>query len=131
MENNFKHYKNSLDIVICSVRYHAFNKRISIIWKNTATAESIRQIKDELLDMIRTKQCTSLINDLEDFYTASPETLALLINGWDKEITDSGIVYIAHIYNQIIDLPEPADGPPNVRFFNNKIDAVDWLDKQS
>lgn len=130
MQSTFKHFENSLGIVFCSVRYHSFNNRITIFWKNTAPLESISQVRAEVIQMIRSNHCTALINDFEEFYTASSETLALLIKDWDMEVIEAGIRYIAHIYNSTMELPAPESYPENIRFFNNKLDAVVWIDQQ-
>ncbi|PKV75133.1 hypothetical protein [Pontibacter ramchanderi] len=131
----YKHYQNSLGQRYCTLRYLADRKMLNIIWKGTATEESIEEVEKGILQMLRQFPCRSIINDVQDFFQAPAAYLAYLTwSEWDKNVKDASAVRcIAHVLPP--DAPMPADkkrspGSLEIRYFTHLMDAMEWLNQQ-
>ncbi|SIT77473.1 hypothetical protein [Pontibacter indicus] len=132
MKRSFKHYWNSLGQRYCTIRYLETRKMISIIWKGTATRESIREVAQGLSELIRDFPCGSILNDVQEFHQGPADYL--MWSDWNMEgLREAGIQFIAYVLPPQDPIPEPIEGKsltPDVRFFRHTMDAVEWLNKQ-
>ncbi|WP_266204314.1 hypothetical protein [Pontibacter kalidii] len=132
MEQNFIHYKNSLGRRYCTIRYLENNKALSIIWKGTATGESIKEVEDGIREFIGRHDCRAVIIDVQDFFDASTEFLTDIIKyDWIKKAgSNSDIRLIANVVSPGATIPratpESVHGP-EIRFFYHKLEAVEWV----
>lgn len=136
MQKPYKHYNNSLGQRYCTLRYMEARKMLSIIWKGTATDESINEVEKGILSMIQEFPCRSILNDVQDFFEAPSAYLAHLTwTEWDRKVfSTSEVRCIAHVLPLNAELPEPVEGSsvsPEIRFFRHKMDALEWLNNQN
>jgi hypothetical protein len=131
MEHEFRHFKNSLGRTYCTMRYFPSDTFLSIIWKGTAPEESIKEVRDSMVELLNMKGCAAVINDVQEFYSASTEVLAdLTESDWDKEAHRLGVRYIAHVLKPDTAMPatpQPSHNGPQIKYFFDKIEAVDWI----
>lgn len=132
MEYDFKHLENSLGLIYCSIRYHDRLKMITVTWKGTAPEDGFKVVKDEVLGLIKKHECLFLLNDIQEFFSASTEILTGLIRSkWDQEVLDAGVRYIVHILKPEMEIPLLSDDDSaSIKFFYNKLDGVEWIEKQ-
>ncbi|PVY42211.1 hypothetical protein [Pontibacter virosus] len=136
MKKPYRHYRNSLGTRYCTLRYLKARKMLSVIWKGTATEESIREVEEGILEMIQEFPCRSLLSDVQDFFHAPAAYLDYLTwSEWDKMVKDSSEVRcIAHVLPPDAPIPPSiahSEDSPEVRFFTHTMDAVEWLNKQN
>lgn len=129
---DFKHFENNLGIIYCSLRYHSRLKMISVKWKGTVQESGIKLIKDETLEMISRYDCQFLLNDFEELYTESAKILVDLVRSeWDNEVLQAGIKTVIHVLKPNMEIPVIAnEANSGKKFFYNKLDAVEWIEKQ-
>ena len=81
---DFKHFENSLGLIYCSLRYHERLKMLTVTWNGTAQEEDIKIVHEEVLKIIKRNDTKFLMNDIQDFFSASTEILTDLIwPQWD------------------------------------------------
>ncbi|MFD2248023.1 hypothetical protein [Pontibacter ruber] len=132
MEHNFIHYHNSLGRRYCTIRYMEENKILSLIWKGTATEESIKEVEQGVLQMLRKYDCRGIVNDVQEFFNAPTGFLSALTKQvWDKKVVStSDVQVIAHVLPPDDILPSPvpySTESPEIRYFPNKLDALEWV----
>ena len=131
MEQNFKYFKNSLDRIYCNIRYFQDGNLLVVTWKGTASEQSIKEVKESILQMIREHHCTAILNDVQDFYSTPTAVLAgLTVSDWDKEVRRLGVHQIAHVLKQdhIPSKTEVTSTPGlTIKFFTEKLEALTWL----
>lgn len=133
MENRFLHFHNSLDQQFCIIRYIELNNMLSTIWKGPASEESISHVKQGIMDMVQQFKCNAILNDVQEFFHAATEILAkFTMSEWNNEVEALGVKYIVHVLRPDDELPPNQDTKTGllIRFFKNKIDAVDWITNQ-
>ncbi|WP_461489954.1 hypothetical protein [Pontibacter sp. HJ8] len=113
------------------MRYFSSDTFLSIIWKGTAPEESIKEVRNSMVELLAMKGCGAVVNDVQEFYSASTEVLAELTESdWDKEAHRLGVRYIAHVLKPDTDMPaaspQALDGP-KIKYFFDKIEAVNWI----
>jgi hypothetical protein len=131
MEYDFKHLTNSLGLIYCSIRYNSRLKMVTVTWKGTAPENGIKVVKDEVLELIQKKDCIFLLNDIQDFFSASTEILTDLIRSkWDQEVLNTGVRYILQILKPEMGIPlQSDDESTSIKFFYNKLDAVEFAEQ--
>jgi hypothetical protein len=131
MTRPYLYFRNSLDQVYCTIRYHQPNHMVSLIWHGLATEKSINNIKQGLHTMIVDFKPVAILNDTEGFFNLSSEILYELTSAeWDKAVADLGIRYIAHVLKADTKIPAAQRAPQHamqIRFFYHKMDAVNWI----
>lgn len=132
MEYDFKHLTNSLGLIYCSIRYNARLKTVTVTWNGTAQEEDIKHVHGEVLKIINRNDARFLMNDIQDFFSASTEILTDLIRSrWDQEVLNAGLQYVVHILKPEMEMPlQSDDESASIKFFYNKLDAVEWIEKQ-
>jgi hypothetical protein len=132
MENNFIHFTNSLGRRYCTIRYLENHQMLHLLWKGTASPESIAHVREGVLQMLVTFPCQSIHNDIQELFRAASEVLkTLTAQDWDQRLTYLGIKYVAHILKADAELPTLLHGLPEVRFFSHPADALEWLNEKT
>ncbi|MDO6391298.1 hypothetical protein Q4E40_14250 [Pontibacter sp. BT731] len=133
MKRPYKHYWNSLGQRYCTIRYLEDRKMLNVIWKGTATDESIHDVKEGLQKMLQKFPSRSILNDVQDFHQAPADYLRW--SDWDMEtFVAAGISCIAYVLPPDAPMPEIVEGSsatPEVKFFRHSMDAVEWLNRQN
>ncbi|WP_181305669.1 hypothetical protein [Rufibacter sp. XAAS-G3-1] len=134
MDKNFLHFTNSLGRRYCTIRYLETNQTLHLIWKGTASPESIAHVRAGVLQMLSTYPCQSILSDIQEFFHASSKVLkTLTAEDWDQKSANLGVRYIAHILKADAELPTPTapNSLPEVKYFNHPADALEWLNAKT
>ncbi|SIR02537.1 MULTISPECIES: hypothetical protein [Pontibacter] len=135
MRRPYRHYRNSLGQRYCTLRYLADRKMLHIIWKGTATEESIEEVEKGILKMIRQFPCRSILNDVQDFFQAPAAYLAYLSwSEWDMKVKETSEVRcIANVLPPDAPVPPPGRNSTDsleFKYFVHLMDAVEWLNQK-
>jgi hypothetical protein len=131
MEPTNLHFTNSLGRRYCVIRYIKASQMLHLIWRGTATKESIQEVRSGVLQLLQSYPCPYILNDTQDFFQGPTSTLYHLTESdWDAKVGQLGVRYIAHVLHPDAEIPDThhSNGSvPEVKFFLNLLDAMEWI----
>ncbi|WP_187263533.1 hypothetical protein [Pontibacter beigongshangensis] len=131
MDFKFRYFKNSLDRTYCAIRYLQDGNLLVLTWSGTASEESIKEVKDCVLEMVQENQCFFILNDVQEFFSAPTQVLAgLTASDWDLEVRRLGVQEIAHVLKPDYIPANTEDEIPQgltKKYFTDKLEAISWL----
>lgn len=135
MDPTYLHFTNSLGRRYCVVRYIKSNQLLNLIWQGTASEESIKEVREGVLQLLRSYPCTAILDDTQKlFHGPSAILFELTEADWNFKVADLGVARIAHVLNPNAEVPGviPAKhGYPEVGYFTHHMDALEWLNRKS
>lgn len=135
-------FHNSLGREFCTVRYDKIRHVVVVVWRGLVTQESRAQVWQQLLPVLRTTGCPSLLNNWQEFLGAPSAEQQWLQQVWDEAATQAGLRFLADVmkvnslsqdYLRPLYTPnQPRVAALETGLFYNLLDAYAWLrDKQA
>lgn len=136
-----KYFKNSVGHTFCVARYNQPIDMVTVTWHGVATKDSVRSVRDGILDLLLQSGCPYLLNDMEQLVSVSSEEfISWLRDEWDVTAAQFGLRYIADLVRKdsiaadylkkIRQGRESAANDLKIAAFYNRFDALQWLMEQ-
>jgi hypothetical protein len=93
-----KFFKNSVGHTFCVARYNQPIDIVTITWHGVATKDSVRLVREGILDLLHQSGCPYLLNDMEELVSVSSEEfISWLREEWDVTAAQFGLRCIADL----------------------------------